>query len=190
MANTNAPYGFRPIRHLAGGVIRNSRRRIASAYNTAIYMGDPVKLLGTGYINLAAAGDRILGIFAGCNYVQSNGDVKWSPYWPASTATLGSADVEALVWDDPNIVFQVQSGVTSPALADIGALADHVAGTGSAVTGQSGAYLSGTVGTGTASFRILDFVNKPDNEIGQYADIEVQLFESELAYHGQATIGV
>ncbi len=190
MANTNAPYGFRPLRHRMGGVIRPSKYRIASASATAIYRGDPVKLLGTGYIDLAAAGNRILGIFAGCNYVKSNGDVVFTPYWPAAEATLGSADVEALVYDDPNITYSVQSGVASPALADIGALGDHVAGTGSAVTGNSGAYLSGTIGTGTAGFRILDFVNKPDNEIAQYADVEVQLFESELAYHGQGTIGV
>lgn len=189
MANTNAPYGFRPLRHGSGGVIRHSKRRIASGYATAIYAGDPVKLLNTGVINLAAAGDRILGIFAGCNLVKSDGTVMFSPYWPASTASLGAADVEAFVYDDPNIIYQVQSGGT-PAVADIGLLADHVAGTGSAVTGQSGAYLSGTMATGTASFRILDFVNKPDNEVGHYADLEVQLFESELAYHGQATPGV
>lgn len=189
MANTNAPYGFRPLRHRMGGIIRPSKYRIASASGTAIYSGDPVKLLNTGYIDLAAAGNRILGIFAGCNYVQSNGSIVFTPYWPASTATLGSADVEALIYDDPNIIYQVQSGGT-PAVADLGTLADHVAGTGSAVTGQSGAYLSGTIGTGTAGFRILDFVNKPDNEIGAYADVEVQLFESELAYHGQGTIGV
>lgn len=189
MANQAAYYGFRPIRHLAGGVIRPSKRRIASAYNTDIFLGDPVMLINTGYVNLAAAGNRILGIFAGCNLVKSDGSVLFSPYWPASTASLGSADVECLVYDDPNIVFAVRSGGT-PAVTNIGNLADHVAGTGSTVTGRSGAYLSGTMANSAAGFRILDFLNRPDNEIGQYAELEVQIHEHELAYHGQATVGV
>ena len=49
MANTNDPDGFTPAWHMYGGVIRPARMRIASAYGTAIYSGDVVKL-NSGYI--------------------------------------------------------------------------------------------------------------------------------------------
>ena len=51
-----AAHGFKPLRHLAGGEIRNSEYTIAIAYDTAIYTGDPVKLVAGGGIELAAAG--------------------------------------------------------------------------------------------------------------------------------------
>lgn len=189
MANSANYFGFMPYRHLGGGVIRPSERRIASAYAANIFSGDAVKLVAGGGIEVAAAGARILGIFHGCSWVDSDGTPRYSSYWPASTATLGSVAAKAFVYDDPNMTFQVRSGGT-PALADVGLLADHVAGTGSTTTGRSGDYLSGTMATGTASFRILDFVQSPANEVGQYAILEVQPFEFELVEHGQGTPGV
>lgn len=189
MPNSNAPFGFRPIRHLTGGAIRASKRRIASGYATAIYSGDPVKLAADGTIQRAAAGDRLLGIFGGASWIDTDGTVQFSPYWPASRATLNSVAAEAMVYDDPNLVFEVQSGGT-PALTDVGLLADHVAGTGSAATGRSGDYLNSSMATSAAGFRVLDFTADPKNEVGQYARLEVQIFEHELAEHGQATPGV
>ncbi len=95
MANLDAPNGAKPVRHLTGGVIRAREWKIASGSSTAIFTGDFVKLLSTGYIDVAAAGNRLLGVFAGCKYTASDGTPKFAKYWPASTATLGSADVTA-----------------------------------------------------------------------------------------------
>lgn len=185
MSLSNAPFGFRPIRHIAGGVIRANEYPIASAYATAICTGDPVKLLNDGTIALAAAGDRILGIFNGVQYVDSGGNQQFASRWPASTV---ATDIKANVYDDPKIVFEVQSGGT-PTSADVGTLADHVTGTGSAYTGRSAAYLSGTMGTGAAGFRVLRLRSTPGNS-GQYAVLEVHIFEHELEEHSQATPGV
>lgn len=38
---------------------------VASAYATSLYMGDFVKMVSTGYMEAAAAGDTIYGVFAG-----------------------------------------------------------------------------------------------------------------------------
>ncbi len=51
MANLDAPNGAKPVRHLTGGVIRAREWKIASGSSTAIFTGDFVKLLSTGYID-------------------------------------------------------------------------------------------------------------------------------------------
>ena len=185
---SNTPFGFTPSRHLTGGVIRANEYRIASAYGTSIFKGDPVKLINDGTIQLAAAGDRILGIFQGVQWVATDGSVQFNERWIASTTLQTGSVARAMVVDDPNVLFEVQSGGT-PALTNVGNLADHVAGTGSTVTGMSGAYLDSTMGTGAAGFRIRSIVDKPGNS-GIYSLLEVQIFEHEFAEHSQATPGV
>ena len=57
-----AAHGFKPLRHLSGGQIRTNEYSIAIDYATAIYTGDPVKFVAAGTIELAAAGNVILGV--------------------------------------------------------------------------------------------------------------------------------
>ena len=135
MANLDAPSGARPFRHLSGGMIRASEYKIASGTSSNIFTGDFVKLLATGYIDVASAGNRILGVFAGVKYTASDGEVVYKKYFPTGTTTLASADVTAYVYDDPNITYRIQSAGSAD-FADIGNLADHVAGSGSTTTGQ------------------------------------------------------
>lgn len=189
MANQANYFGFVPSRHLAGGLIRPQEFQILYSYSTKIHTGDPVKLADDGTIQLAAAGNRVLGIFAGCQYTKSNGEVMFSPYWDAPGATLNSVNAKALVYADPNILFKVRSGGT-PSQSSIGNLADHVAGTPSDQTGRSGAYLSGTMAATDAGFRILGIVDAPDNEVGQYAVLEVQIREHELSVDDPSTPGI
>ena len=67
MANVDAPNGAKPVRHLTGGVIRASEWKIIGDGNASsnIFTGDFVKLQSSGYITVADAGNRILGVFAG-----------------------------------------------------------------------------------------------------------------------------
>lgn len=187
MANADAPQGFVPLRHLSGGSMsRNEAYTIASAYNTDIFTGDPVKLVAAGSIEQAAAGNRILGVFAGCEYTDAAGNVVFSKYWPADTV---ATNIKAYVYDDPNIVFEIQSAGT-PAATNVGNLADHEVGTGSTSTGRSGAELSGTMGTGAAGFRILGIVERPDNSYAANANVEVMIYEHEFSRVDPATPGV
>ena len=102
MANTDAPNGLKPVRHIAGGTIRPNEYKIPSGYNTAIFTGDAVKLLSSGYVAVAAAGNRLLGVFAGCSYPNSSGEQVFSRQWTASATTQGTVDVTAYIYDDPN----------------------------------------------------------------------------------------
>ena len=182
MANLDAPAGAKPFRHLSGGMIRASEYKIASGTSSDIFTGDFVKLLSTGYIDVASAGNRILGVFAGVKYTASDGEVIYKKYFPTGTTTLGSADVTAYVYDDPNITYRIQSAGSAD-FTDIGNLADHVAGSGSTTTGQSGHEVSGTTGTGTAGLRILRLIDDPDNSAGTNGELEVAIYEHELNQH-------
>lgn len=179
MANTNGPFGLRPIRHLGGGQIRASEYSIASAYGTGIFTGNVVQLTGTGRnIEIAEAGNvDNIGVFAGCRYVDSTGKQQFSQFWPASTT---ATDIVAMVYDDPDIVFEVQAD--SIAAGDVSALADWVVGSGSTVTGQSACYaaVNGATGTTGKSLRILGLKDSPDNAYGAYAKIEVVFAEHVL----------
>ncbi|RJQ53485.1 MAG: hypothetical protein C4521_07505 [Actinobacteria bacterium] len=178
MANTNSPFGFRARRHMTGGMIRLSEYSIASAYNANIFFGDPVEMTGTGKNIQLAPEDNVdsIGVFAGCRYVDSQGNQKFSKYWPAGTT---ATDIVALVYDDPNIVFEMQ--VSTIAAADVGQLVDWAAGTGSTVTGVSGAYAdTATAAASNASLRIIGLVPRVDNAYGAYAKIEVVFAEHAL----------
>lgn len=179
MANQNTPFGLRPIRHLGGGTIRANEYSIASEYGTSIFTGDAVEMTGTGKNVAKAAAENVdnIGVFAGCRYVDSQGNQHFSQYWPASTT---ATDIVAFVFDDPNIVFECQGD--SVAAGDIGALVDWNVGTGSTKTGQSGLYavVSGATGTTGKALRILELVERPDNDYGAYAKIAVVFAEHAL----------
>lgn len=183
---SNAPFGFRPYRHLSGGDAQRVREYpILTGFATSIFMGDAVKLAADGTIQSAAAGDRILGIFMGVSFVNASGEQKYERNWTASTA---ATDIKASVADDPQIIFQVMSAGT-PALTNSGNLADHVVGSGSALTGISGASLSATMTSADAGFRILGLSKEPGNS-GANALLEVMIFEHEFSHDRPATPGI
>lgn len=158
------PWGFRPLRHMSGGVFRATEYPINPAYGTKIHTGAPVKLV-SGYINLAATGDTMVGIFGGVSYRNSAGEMKFSRYW---TGEASATDIKAFVWDDPDILFSVEDDGVGDYLtqADIGSTGDHIAGTANDVTGISGAMLdTSTVGT-DAGFRIVELVPRAGNAFG------------------------
>jgi len=180
MANTDAPNGFTPAYHLTGGTIRSQEMRIADGYAANIFNGDAVKLAADGTIQVAAAGDSLVGVFAGCSYTKADGEIVFSKYWPTGTDVAGSY-ATAYVYDDPKIVFRAQFDGAS-GIADIGQMADLVAGTGSTTTGRSAFEISSTTGTTTAQLRILDFVNSPSNDpASANAEAYVQIVEHEYA---------
>ena len=163
MANKDAPFGLRPVGELGSsyntsGTTENS---IASGASGNIFSGDLVKMASTGTILVAAAGDQALGVFRGCKYTDSNGDVIYSAYWPNGTV---SSDAVAFVVDDPNALFEVQSAATGSVVQTVvGNNADIVYSTGSTQTGISAVKISGTTAATSAQLRIVGFSGDPDN---------------------------
>src|SRR3990167_303753 len=139
MANRDAPNGIRPVFHLCGGVLRPQKYYIVDGYSAAIYTGDPAILVNTTRrINVDVSGPiggtATLGAFNGVSYRNSDGDMTFRKSWVASTATLGAEEAVAYVYDDPWIVYKIQSDAAVP-LADIGLLADLLYVAGSHTTG-------------------------------------------------------
>jgi hypothetical protein len=177
MANLDAPNGFTPIRHLTGGTIRLEEMPIAKETAAAIFSGDLVMALATGFIKVgtATAGLAACGVFWGCKFTNPAGQIVYSPYWPAAQATLSDSDAVGYVYSDPNIVFSVQT--TGAALfADNGALLDLTATAGSTSTGRSAQEIN-EAASSEDQFRQIGLVNKPGNAWGANAEIEVVIHE-------------
>lgn len=159
MANPNAPFGFRPWNHGSGGTPeRLTEYPLSTAYNTALFYGDLVLLSGAGDVNIAAAGNQVVGVFAGVNYYAADGSVIYKKNWVASTAEQTGSTIKALVYDDPQQLFVAQS-VGSMTRADVGQFCDvDTSVAGSASTGISGQMTSATGGSET-TFKIVDVVD-------------------------------
>jgi hypothetical protein len=154
---------------------------IAADYGTKIHSGSLVSRTGTGRnIALSDADGPAVGVFAGCEYVDVNGDVQFRPYWPAPGAVATGTTVKAFVFDDPQIVFEVQASA-AVAEADVGQTADVVVGTGSDSTGRSATELNSADINGTDGLlTILGLSARPDNAYGTNAKVEVAIKLHEL----------
>jgi hypothetical protein len=113
MSSTSAPFGFRASYHNSGQM-RPKAYVIASTYAANIFSGDPVKLTDNGVIQLGTSdgtrngtvdGVSLLGIFAGCQYLDAGGKPTISPFWPSGTT---GTEITAWVYDDPETLFDVQ----------------------------------------------------------------------------------
>jgi len=113
MSSTSAPFGFRPSFHNSGQM-RPKAYTIASTYAANIFQGDPVKLTDNGVIQLGSSdgtrdgttdGVALLGIFAGCQYLDASGKPTISPFWPSGTT---GTEITAWVYDDPETLFDAQ----------------------------------------------------------------------------------
>jgi hypothetical protein len=163
MSNQNAPFGLKPSSKLGSNYNNEgvTEYKIASGASGNIFSGDLVKMANTGTILVAAAGDQALGVFRGCQYTDSSGDVIYSPYWPDGTVT---SDAVAFVVDDPNALFEVQSAATGSVVQTVvGNNADIVYTSGSTITGISAVEISGTTAATSAQLRIVGVSTDPEN---------------------------
>jgi len=195
MANSNVPFGLRPIKHLNGSPWNGKLNvyYVSSAYATAMYKGDLVahSIVAAEYdssgkypaIKVAAAAEIAVGVVLGFS---DNPNISAAPsnllanYRPASSATL----LYAWVCDDPNVIYEIQedSDTTSMVAADVGGNGNIVATGGSTVTGTSAHVLNSTdvhlsAGSGHTpannQLRVLRLADKGNNAVGDYAVWEV-----------------
>lgn len=193
MANSDTPFGMRPVAHLDGSPWNGKVTTYLSpsADGTATYVGDPVKSGGTagaagvtvyGYdvegmatIATAAAGDTLRGVVIGFSPLQSNLETL---YRVASTNRL------AYVVDSPDVVFEIQedSVGNDVAITQVGNNFDIVYAAGNTTTGRSAVELdsSDATGTATAQLRLLGLVKRPNNALGTNAKWLVMINEHEL----------
>jgi hypothetical protein len=141
-------YGLKPVKHAKGGIVRTNNfsgvngYRIAATAPSAFFEGDLVTFSSGNIVTDmgAASPGAVVGVFWGAEYVDnSTGEVKFVRSIPASTVAKDKYKV--YVYDDPDIIFQVEADqdTTAIAAADVGKNVQIVASpTGSAITHKSG----------------------------------------------------
>lgn len=201
MASTSSPYGLRPVKMMSGRPWNGAVQQfpIASAYGANIYNGSVVSIVAGGTIQIVTTnGDNstpfpagTIGVFVGCQYTNSDGQLIHRQYWPTGTV---SSDAVAFVVTDPDVVFQAQAAGAVTA-EDLGQNTHFDAvqstSTGSTVTGNSNTALDATTGTtATWAFRIVGFVEKAGfSTVGDaYTDCYVQFNPGQHSYSNQTGI--
>ena len=192
MAATASPYGLKAVNELGGLPYAGSTRSFLidpAGYNTNIFNGTIVYVNSSGYLNIVTGtgadgttnsfpGSGTLtgavGVFVGCTYVNAQGQVIYSQYYPANTTGV----VSAYVIDDDRAVFQVQANgsMAQTTLGNNVYLANaQSTSTGSTTTGNSNVAVSTSSVTTTAAFRIIGFVNSTTSQVGDaYTDLLVK----------------
>lgn len=187
MANSNSPFGFVPVRTMGGeGSPAQNEYAIESGYGTQISLGDLVgfagdsSAFGVPLISIAGTTTVMVGVFNGCEYINSSGEPIFSNNWPASTAPLTGTRIKAFVYDDPRTIFKarVSDGLATTDMPNNAQLT-----AGSPTNGVSGAGVDSTTfaTTSTHGLRVLRLHPAPDNELGQYGIVELQINRSAFA---------
>ena len=177
MANVDAAFGFRPVKHISGAEYNGQTNRYyVSSPGTVLGIGDPVVLAGSADTNgiptvVRAADDGlILGVITSIEADREN----------HGRVTLGATDTGYVnVSDSPDIIYEVQVDDNGIVLNDFGNIADFVVANANTTTGKSTFELDGSdIGTGD-DLRILRKKQIDDNTItttaseGAYAIVEV-----------------
>jgi len=195
------PYGLKPINLIGGQVFAGATRQIAiaSGYGTSIFYGDVVKLVSGGTIekDTGTTTATPVGVFLGCSYVNAQGQVIFSQYFPASTTAPTGTLIQAFVADDPDQLFKVvlvagtTADNTSSGLAPtflgrtvIGSNAQLVQNAGVVASGDSrvGIYTAaGATTTDTLPIRIIDVVPDTANSSGNFCEVIVKWNAANVA---------
>jgi len=187
MANKDAAFGLRPM----GKVGQNRDNQGLSEYDiaasaSAIYFNDPVEILSTGTIGVAAATDTLLGSLGGVFFTDaSTSKPTFANHLDASnTAT----DIKGFVSDDPYERFEIQAdGAT--AAADVGLNADIVYAAGSSPDYVSKVELdTSDQKTATAQLRIIGISKDIENNEAGSANVNLVTIINEHQLKG--TTGV
>jgi len=185
MANQDAAFGLKAI----GKVGQNRDAQGLSEYSiatsaTAIYQWDPVKMINTGTIGVAAAGDTLLGSLNGVFYTDASSS---KPTWANHLVGSNTAtDIVGFVADDPYQRFEIQSNNTGASAAtDVFNVADIEYTAGATPNFVSKVELDdSTLAAGSsAQLTILGVSNDPDNNDIASANVNwiVRINEHALA---------
>lgn len=190
MATTAAPYGLKPVKRADGLPYAGATSQYLidpAGEATNIFNGQVVIIGSDGYIaistatgadlttnNLGGSGVGAIGVFMGCEYVNAQGQLIFSQYYPSGYAAPSGTEIKAYVVDDPNVLFQAQldgSGAQTIIGTNTRFAAVQSTSTGSTATGRSTSALDATVLTTAAAFRIVAHVSDPSDA---YPDVLVK----------------
>lgn len=190
MASTAAPYGLKPVKRADGLPYAGATSQYLidpAGEATNIFNGQVVIIGADGYIaistatgadlttnNLGGNGIGAIGVFVGCEYINAQGQLIFSQYYPSGYAAPTGTAIKAYVVDDPDVLFQAQldgSGAQTIIGTNTFFAAVQSTSTGSTATGNSTSALDATVQTAAAAFRIVAHVSPPSDA---YPDVLVK----------------
>ncbi len=175
MANISAPFGFRQFRRFDGGqpTAGFDTLTIASSDTNIIGTGDCVATIQStapgaagNYVSAASSGlSQIRGVFFGCEFFSPTvGRKVWSPFFPGSVQTsCGTADAQAWVCTDPEMLYTVQCSTTNTVTSSMVnhnfGISSGTIGGANTTTGISAMTLASSTGvvTATLPWRLIDF---------------------------------
>tara|TARA_R100000963_G_scaffold30484_1_gene21757 strand:- start:833 stop:1417 length:585 start_codon:yes stop_codon:yes gene_type:complete len=194
MANIDSAFGLIPVAHVGqtdnnGG---QTQYALGDTQSTAIFTGDPVKYKSDGTVEVATAGDPVVGVFGGCFYTDpTTSKPTWSPYFPAS---LAPGDAKAFIWDNPMQTFIVQqdSVVSNLLAANLNENANLIFNAGNTTTGVSGVEIDSSSADVTAALqvRLIDFYATPSNNTTANNSVFVVKINNHKLMGGTGTLGV
>ena len=180
----SAPYGLQAINRVDGLPYAGAIRQIAVDVSGQIYNGDIVRVADGGKIekstvtvdSTTAAANNTVGVFVGCQYVNSQGQTVQAQYYPGNAAVSNAL---AFVVDDPMAAFKVAVTLSNGAMSNvttdiIGTNIQVRQGTGSNTTGDSGVSVVAANGVGSAAalpLRVISVV--PETAVNATAFTEV-----------------
>lgn len=190
MATTAAPYGLKPVKRADGLPYAGAMSQYLidpAGEATNIFNGQVVIIGADGYLaistatgadlttnNLGGSGVGAIGVFMGCEYVNAQGQLIFSQYYPSGYAAPTGTSIKAYVVDDPNVLFQAQldgAGAQTVIGTNTFFAAVQSTSTGSTATGKSNSALDATVQTTAAAFRIVAHVSPASDA---YPDVLVK----------------
>ena len=190
MATTAAPYGLKPVKRADGLPYAGATSQYLidpAGEATNIFTGQVVIIGSDGYLaistatgadlttnNLGGSGVGAIGVFMGCEYVNAQGQLIFSQYYPSGYAAPAGTSIKAYVVDDPNVLFQAQldgSGAQTIIGTNTFFAAVQSTSTGRTTTGLSTSALDATVQTTAAAFRIVAHVSPASDA---YPDVLVK----------------
>ena len=198
MATSAIPYGLRPINRIDGMPYAGAVQSLLidpAGEGTNIFYGQVVIIGADGYLaistatgadittnNLGGSAVGAVGVFVGCEYINTQGQFTNDQYYPSGTTGV----VTAKVITDPDVVFQAQldgSGAQTVLGNNTFFAAVQSTSTGSTTTGNSTSALDATVQTAAAAFRIIGFASGADSAIGDaFTDVLVKFNPSAHSY--------
>lgn len=187
MANTDNPRGLLAKRHRNGAPYNGSVSlyHVPSSNSTPLAPGDPVTVTGTADSNgipdvartTPGTGNAITGVVRGrASGVPRNSNGEFTVTFDDTVTLPTSTEGYLVVEDNPDVVFEIQCDGT-PAATDISSNANLAAAVDPNALGYSQFELDATTFavTQTHQLKVLRLVQRSDNELGQFAKLEVMI---------------
>ena len=181
MANTNKPFGLRPVKTLGHAcyVGKIEKFYVPADNANAIFIGDTVVLASSSdaqklypddayypEVAVGSAAAVVAGVCVGVEPLPTDLSIN---YRKASTAMYVFVDV------DPMTIYSMQGDSTVFTVAQVGLNATITATAGSTTTGRSNFVLTNPQASATEDLLILGIDPDPNNEVGAYMKFLVKL---------------